>query len=623
MSILKIERGNMKLGGYAGKLLFVDLTNGAIDEKPLSEEIAAKFVGGYGIGARILYEMMKKGADPLGPDNVLGFVSGPLNATGALFGGRYTVVCKSPITGGWNDANSGGHFGPQLKRAGFDAVFISGVSRKPVYLFIKDGKAEIRDAKNIWGKDCTEGQEMLMKETGEPNLRAALIGPGGEKQALMACIINDTHRAAARGGGGAVMGSKNLKAVAVAGSVKIPVADPQKVKEVNREILDWMKNGPTAGMVKNWSAFGTGADTAMNGMIGDTPVKNWSGAGTVDIGEEGLSKLATAAFDGKYNSKKYACAQCPMGCGAHYSVHEGKWPLADTVRPEYETLGAFGAMALNDNPESIIKCNDICNRYGLDTMSVGPTIAWAIECYERGIFTKEDTQGIELTWGNADSIVTMTQAMADQSGFGKILALGSMKAADKLGKGKEYLQTVRGIELPMHDPRNSPYLARTYQCDPTPGRHIKGGLGIADLGAPEHIRFQFKGRGQADVNATCGNEVLSSAGACAFIGFATPPHALKGLIEAVTGQEIDMIRTGKRIFNMRHLFNLREGQKPTDVLFPARWLGQPPLESGPLKGNAVDYRQIAENFFEAIGWDKETMMPDQNSLEDMGMPLDI
>ena len=612
----------MLKGGYAGKLLFVDLTHGAVNEKPLSETLAVQYLGGYGVGARILFEMMKGGADPLGPDNVLGFVSGPLNATGALFGGRYMVVCKSPITGGWNDANSGGYFGPQMKRAGFDAVFVSGKAKKPVYLFIKDGKTEIRDAKNIWGKDCVEGHDLLIQETGEPNLRAALIGPGGEKQSLMACIINDRHRAAARGGGGAVMGSKNLKAIAVAGSAAVPVADRQKVKEINREILEWMKNGPTAGMVENWGEHGTGADTAMNGLMGDTPVKNWSGAGTLDLGDDRLLKLATATYDGKYKTKKYACAQCPMGCGAHYSVPEGKWPLSETDRPEYETLGAFGAMALNDSAESIIKCNDICNRYGLDTMSVGPTIAWAIECYERGLFTQEDTNGIELTWGNADSIVAMTQAIADQAGFGKILALGSMKAADALGRGREYLQTVRGIELPMHDPRNSPYLARTYQCDPTPGRHIKGGLGIADLAAPEPIRFQTQGRGQADAEATCRSEVMSSAGACAFSSFAAPPHALKALIDAVTGCDIDVVRTGKRILNMRHVFNLREGQKPTHDLLPARCVGNPPLSDGPLRGHSVDSIRLAENFFEAIGWDKETMMPDPSSLEDMGLPTE-
>jgi aldehyde:ferredoxin oxidoreductase len=216
----------------------------------------------------------------------------------------------------------------------------------------------------------------------------------------------------------------------------------------------------------------------------------------------------------------------------------------------------------------------------------------------------------------------MTQAIAEQSGFGKILGLGSMKAAEKLGRGREYLQTAGGIELPMHDPRFSPYLARTYQCDPTPGRHVKGGLGIADFGIPEHMRFQFQGRGQADADVTCVAEVLNSAGACQFSSFSAPPHALKGLLDAVTGLDIDLLRTGKRILNMRHLFNLREGIKPTQNLLPSRWVGHPPLTYGPLKEHTVDFRQIADNFFEAIGWDKETMMPDKDSLEDMGIPAD-
>ncbi len=232
-------------GGYAGKLLFVDLTKGTLEERALSEEMAKDFVGGYGIGARVLYDMMKPGVDPLGPENVLGFISGPLNGSGALFGGRYTVVCKSPVTGEWNDANSGGFFGPELKRAGYDGVFVSGAAKKPVYLFIKDGKAEIRDAKAIWGKDCTEALQALVDETGESAIRAALIGPAGEKLSLMACVINDKHRAAGRGGCGAVMGSKNLKAVVVRGAAKIPVANPEKVRKINSEILDWMKNGPT------------------------------------------------------------------------------------------------------------------------------------------------------------------------------------------------------------------------------------------------------------------------------------------------------------------------------------------------------------------------------------------
>jgi aldehyde:ferredoxin oxidoreductase len=613
-------------GGYAGKVLFVDLTKGSFDARELSDELAKDFVGGYGIGARLLYDMMKPGVDPLGPDNVLGFVSGPLNGTGALFGGRYTVVCKSPVTGGWNDANSGGFFGPELKRAGFDGVFVSGASDKPVYLFVKDGKAEIRDARALWGKDSVETLEALIQETGEPNLRAALIGPAGERQSLMACVINEKHRAAGRGGAGAVMGSKNLKAVAVRGTREVPVADREKIKEINAEILDYMKNGPTVEQVKLWAAYGTGGITAGAGLTGDAPAKNWGGAGAVDMGEESLTKLATFSFDARYNVKKYACAQCPLACGAHYKVDDGKWPVGETDRPEYETLAAFGTMALNDDVESIIKCNHICNRYGLDTISVGATIAWAIECYENGIFSKKETGGIELTWGNGEAIVAATQAIADQTGFGKVLALGSAGAAEKLGKGAHYLQTVRGIELPMHDPRFSPRFARTYQHDPTPARHVKGGLGIPDFRSPNEVKYDYDGRGQLDVAVTCHTEIMNISGSCLFGGFSMPQGALSRLIEAATGwdfKEDDMLRTGKRIMNMRHVFNLREGQKRADSLLPTRCVGDPPLTEGPLKGVTVDHRKLADQFFESIGWNKETLVPTRESLEDLGGMEDV
>jgi aldehyde:ferredoxin oxidoreductase len=613
-------------GGYAGKLLFVDLTKRTFEERVLSEELAKHFVGGYGIGARLLYDMMKPGADPLGPDNILGFVSGPLNGTGALYGGRYTVVCKSPVTGGWNDANSGGFFGPELKRAGFDGVFVSGASDKPVYLFVKDGKVEIRDARSLWGKDSVETPEALIQETGEPNLRAALIGPAGERQSLMACVINDKHRAAGRGGCGAVMGSKNLKAVVVRGTREVPVADPDKVKKINAEILDYMKNGPTVEQVKLWAAYGTGGITAGAGLTGDAPAKNWGGSGAVDMGEESLTKLASFSFDARYNVKKYACAQCPLACGAHYKVDDGKWPVGETDRPEYETLAAFGTMTLNDDVESIIKCNHICNLYGLDTISVGATIAWAIECYENGILSKNETGGIELTWRNAEAIVAATQAIADQTGFGKVLALGSAGAAEKLGKGAQYLQTVRGIELPMHDPRFSPRFARTYQHDPTPARHVKGGLGIFDFRSPNEVKYDYDGRGQLDVAVTCHTEIMNTSGSCLFGGFSMPQDALPRLIEAVTGwdfKEDDVVRTGKRIMNMRHVFNLREGQKPADSVLPTRCVGDPPLTEGPLKGVAIDHRKLADQFSESMGWNRQTLVPTRESLEDLGGMEDV
>ena len=238
------------MNGFCGKMLFIDLTKGESEERPLSQEMAEQFIGGYGIGAKVLFDMMKPGADALGPDNIIGFATGLLNGTGALFSGRYTVVCKSPVTGGWNDANSGGFFGPELKKAGFDAVFVNGAAKSPVYIWINDGKVEIKDAAHLWGKDVVETEDALKAELGEKKLRAAVIGPAGEKLSLIAAVINDGHRAAGRGGCGAVMGSKNLKAVVVRGTGSISTADPETLKAINQGILDTMKNGPMA----KWSA---------------------------------------------------------------------------------------------------------------------------------------------------------------------------------------------------------------------------------------------------------------------------------------------------------------------------------------------------------------------------------
>ncbi len=608
-------------GAYTGKILFVDLSSGTHREEKLPEDIIKKYIGGYGIGSKILYEMIKPDADPLGPDNVIGFMSGLLNGTGALFGGRYTVVCKSPVTNGWNDANSGGFFGPELKKAGFDGVIVSGVSKKPVYIYINDGKVELRDASKLWGKDSVATLEGLIEETGEKKLRAALIGQAGEMLSPIACVINDKHRAAGRGGCGAVMGSKNLKAVAVRGRGKFSIANPDEFKAISSDIVNAMKEGPMAGMVQGFGAFGTGGGTGGNIMKGDTPIKNWGGAGETDMGEQEAEKLATVSYDSGYNTGKYACANCPLGCGAHYSVKGGKWPAPDTDRPEYETLGAFGGMMLNSNAESVIKCNDICNKYGLDTISTGATIAWAMECYENGILTREDTEGIELTWGNADAIVEMTQAIADQKDFGKILSLGSEAASKKLGKGKEYLQNARGIELPMHDPRFAPGFARTYRYDPTPGRHVKGGSGIIEMNMPPEVRYSTENKGEMDANNTFETEVQNSAGLCAFSNFAAPPGSMARYIAAATGWNFtdkELLETGKRIFNMRHAFNLKAGQDPTEDILTRRATGEPPLTEGPLKGVTVDVKNLMGQFCEAVDWDKNTLIPTRKSLEELG-----
>ncbi len=610
-------------GGYIGQILFVDLTTSTITEEALDENLARNFVGGYGIGARVLYNRMKPRTDPLGPGNMLGFVTGPVTGSGAVFGGRYTVVCKSPVTGGFNDANSGGFFGPELKKAGYDAVFISGASQEPVYLWIKNGQAEIRDASRLWGLDSKDTQKMLEKETGERKLRAAVIGPAGEKLSLISCIINDGHRAAARGGAGAVMGSKKLKAIAVCGAGKIPVADRAKVNELNKACMAIINNPPDDPMgwyVTGFKTLGTGSTTTASALSGDSPVKNWAGVGIVDFGEEKAQKIGAQSFDAGYKTAKYGCANCPLKCGALYRVDSGKWPLGETERPEYETAAAFGTLLLVEDVEAILKCNEICNRYGMDTISAGATIAWAMESYEKGVLTKKDLDGIDLRWGNAGAVVEITQKIADQDGCGKVLAQGSAGAAKIWGKGTECLVAFLGVEPGMHDPRLQPVMARTFQYDPTPGRHCKGGAGLSGV-PPSDPSF-----GQADVGGTCNMEVLNSSGFCMFSMFASPPGSLPAYIAAVTGAPFtdkEVYKTGLRILTMRHAFNLREGLAPANFQMSVRIVGEPPLKEGPTAGITVDHKMMGEKFFAALGWDRETGKPERSALEDMEGMSDV
>lgn len=610
------------MNGYCGKMLIVDLTKRSYEERELTPEMAEHFIGGYGIGAKVLFDMMKPGVDPLGPENIIGFTTGPLTGTGALLSGRYTVVCKSPVTNGWNDANSGGYFGPELKKAGYDAVFITGAAESPVYIWINDGKVVIKDALHLWGKDVVETEEVLKAELNDNKLRIATIGPAGEKLSLIAAVMNDGHRAAGRGGCGAVMGSKNLKAVVVRGTGKVPVADPVKLKAVNQEVMDAIKNGPMAQMASVFSDFGTTGFISASAFSGDSPVKNWAGVGVVDYDEESVKSFDGPSMDPKYRAKKFACANCPVGCGAIYNVNTGKWPVGETGRPEYETASAFGSLILNKDVEALLKCNHICNIYGMDTISAGATIAWAIECYENGLLTREDTGGIELIWGNANAIVQATQEMADQSTeFGKLLSLGSAGAAEKIGKGVEYLITVKGIELPMHDPRFGPGFARTYATDPTPARHVKGGLGLRHMQTPDESKYNTQGTGEEDIEATAITEINNTAGLCMFQDMMGVENLAWKLLLPVTGRtfgEEEQRQTGLRILNMRHAFNLREGLKPSDFNLPKRCVGEPPQVEGPLEGVTVGYMQLIQNFSRAMDWDETTGKPSRSSLEKLG-----
>ncbi|MDR0310435.1 MAG: aldehyde ferredoxin oxidoreductase, partial [Acidobacteriota bacterium] len=331
--------------GYAGKLLFVDLSAGTTEVRDLPSDWARDFIGGPSLGAKILYNEMPANTDPFSPQSVFGFVSGPANAMGAQLGGRYTVVCKSPVTGGWNDANSGGSFGPRMKKAGYDAVFVKGICDKPSYIFIDNGKVEIRDASHLWGKTTTEAEDAIREEIGDKNIGVALIAPAGERVSNIAAVMNDYHRCAARGGPGAVMGSKKLKALVVRGNMAIEPADKEAMTAFNKEINAWRK-ALDVPFFKAFAEYGTTATYEGSVFGGDTSVKNWEGS-AVDITEAQVVPLAGPEMDKHYRKKKYTCHTCPIGCSAIYEITDEKWRIGETSRPEYETLGVFGASMLN------------------------------------------------------------------------------------------------------------------------------------------------------------------------------------------------------------------------------------------------------------------------------------
>jgi len=586
------------LGGYMGKLLFVDLSKGDIKEEVPEERLYQDFMGGYGLGARVLYSRQPGGVDPLGPESIIGFVTGPLTGMrGMVMAPRFTVVGKSPLTGGWGDANSGGYFGPYLKFAGYDAVFFSGVSPKPVYLFVDNGQAELRDAGHLWGKDSRETDEGLKSELGG-NVAVACIGPAGERLSLISSIMHDIGSAAARSGLGAVMGSKRLKAVAARGTMEVPIPDKEKVTRASKEFLGQYM-GDYYERFKKWGTCGDNANAALNG---DSPVKNWAGVGVVDFpNAKAIGGDAMIAIQ----ERKHGCLWCPIRCKGVMKAGGLKgFPYeAGSHKPEYETSAAFGMLLLNDNLESIVKANDICNRYGLDTISAGATIAFAVECYENGIISKEDTGGIELGWGKSQAVVAMTEQMARREGFGAVLADGVKRAAERIGRGAErYAIHSGGQELAMHDPRLMSIFATAYECDSAPGRHTSGAM---------------------DAMYSSVMRIMDTSGMCMLQWISAPQVDMAKIISAALGREVsmqDLMKTGERISHIRQAFNAREGIDPQSrKMSLGRPVGNPPLQAGPTANVTVDAEGMRVKYFEGMGWDLKTGKPSRERLMASGL----
>jgi aldehyde:ferredoxin oxidoreductase len=601
-----------------GKILMVDLSRNELKDEVLDEKLCRQFIGGYGIGARILFSRQKAGVDPLGPDNTLGMVSGPFSGTPAVSGTRYTLVGKSPLTGGWGDANSGGYFGSHMKYAGYDALFFTGISKKPVYLFINYGKAELKDAAYLWGKDTYQTEAILKSELGK-DVEVACIGQSGENLSLISAVINK-GRTAARSGLGAVMGSKRLKAVVVKGNMKVPLADDTRARELRKKYL-----GELGGHIVWLKPIGTPFLTLPGVQDGDSPVKNWGGVGVIDFpNAEPIGADAVI----EHRLKRFACYMCPIGCGGIMKEGTGEYKYeAGTRRPEYETIAMFGTNCLNNNIESIIKAGDICDRYGLDTISAGATIALAIECFENGLITKKDTDGIEMTWGNHKAIVAMTGKLAKREGFGAVLADGAKMAAEKIGKGAEkYAIHILGQEIPAHDPKLGFHLATTYRLDPTPARHFQGSEGVIMHPpglVPRYDQKSFSGRGEAHKIGSNFHHAVVCAGMCLFVHMAFPTiDYIIDFMNAISGWDVnndELLKTGERISNIRQAFNIREGLNPLKFKVPDRVLGKPPQKEGPLAGVTVDEDTLIKDCLTAMDWDLKTAKPSKKKLLELGL----
>jgi len=611
----------MAMPGTMGRILFVDLSNHELSVETPGDEVYLRYLGGYGLGAYYLYKHQKPGVDPLSPDAMLGFFTGVLTGTPTITGNRYFVVAKSPKTGTWGDANSGGDFGPAMKAAGFDAVLFRGASPKPVYLLLRDGQAELLPADDWWGQDTNvvedKVQELYGKKSG-----VACIGPPGERMALLSCIINDRGRAAGRSGLGAVMGSKKLKAVVAVGDAKPALADPKALKESINRHRDFLRQ---QGFFKVLSDYGTAGLTASSVASADAPIKNWAGS------PEDFPTAAKISDDRviAIQKRKYACWRCPIGCGGETVVEEEPFE-SHTHKPEYETLAAFGAMCLNDDLASINRANEICNRGGLDTISTACTVAFAIECYENGLISDEDTGGIQLTWGNATAIVEITRQIAEGTGFGKVLADGAKAAAERIGKGAEqYAVHVGGEEVPMHDPRLNPGLATSYKMDATPGRHtqmsawtVEGEFAPPGLVSEKIEKYTYSGKGGVHARVSNNFHAATSAGMCLFAWSCLSPEALVEALGYATGHPYtldELQQAGARIAALRMAFNLREGVRNVDLPMHGRLVGNPPLKSGPVAGVTIDLDTQVRDYLAAMGWDPDSGVPTRETLQSLDL----
>ncbi|OQY02843.1 MAG: aldehyde ferredoxin oxidoreductase [Bacteroidetes bacterium 4572_117] len=596
---------------YMGKILRVNLSDKSIKKEEFPKELAKKYLGGRGLASKILFDEVDPKVDALSPENKLIFATGPLTLTNAPTGGRYMVITKGPLTGGIASSNSGGFFGAKFKATGYDMIIFEGKSEKPAYLFIDDTTVEIREASHVWGKGTEDTTDILTADSGHRTANVACIGPAGENLSNFAAIINEKTRAAGRTGVGAVMGSKNLKAVVVAsGKFKTPIENPEGFKAAVKGNLKTIKENGVTG--EGLPALGTKVLDNIINEIGAYPTRNF-----IDSQFEHTDEVSGEALVEKgYLVKNVACYACPIACGRKTALPDG----AKGEGPEYEVGWSYGASCGVNDLTAITRAGYMCNDLGFDAISAGATIATAMELYEKGIIKKEELgPGPELKFGSSESIIYYTKLMAKREGIGDKMADGAYRLAESYGH-TEYAMTVKKQEIPAYDPRVVQGQGLAYATNNRGGDHTRAYLISPEvLGIPEKLDSQ-QNEGKAGwVKAFQElTAIIDAAGLCIFTSFALGAPDYLALIKNATGfdwDETEMMKTGERIWNIEREFNLRAGIDTDQDTLPDRLLNEE-IKSGPGKGNVNRLDTMLPEYYQLRGWDKKGI-PTEEKLKEL------
>jgi len=603
------------MNGYMGKILVADLTSGILKDEPLNEQYARNYIGAGGIACRYLADMVDKNTDPLGPDNPLIFMAGLLTGTGGPSFSRWVVASRSPYTTYYGDANAASHFGSEMRFAGYDGIIIKGKASKPVYLYIKDGKAELKDASHLWGKKTYDTIEAIRQEHNDRRVRVACIGPAGENTVLFANIMTEDGHCAGRAGMGCVMGSKNLKAIAVRGKAKIPMADPEKFREYARSAMEEVKTGFVTQVFHDTGTAGW-MDSGI--MYGDTTARYYTANAMPEATE--ISGVTQAE---KYQVGNTACFGCPIGCRKVLHIKEGPFKTeTPTEGPEYETLVSWGPQLNIVDMGAINRFNRLINEYGFDSISSGASTAFAFYLYEKGIISTRDTFGLELKWGDIDVAFKLIELIAKKEGFGRIIQEGTKRMAARYNCPGEAMQ-VKGLEFPMHDPRAFTCMGLVYATSNRGADHnksdaylVENGMGNPDLGLTPGDRWGDD-KAQMVVISQDWRSLTDALGICHFAMMST--QSILDMINTSTGWGVDqdtILKAGERIFQLMRCMTCKLGVTPDDDKLPE--IALRPIPDSGQEGHVPNMDKMLPEYYALRTWDSNTGMPSRARVESIG-----